>query len=70
MMLAGPSIIDGYYRNMVLVAGLNGIILLSIATASWYLFEQPINGMKRRFQLRDESKARVAVTSISRNGGA
>lgn len=66
--VAGPSIIDGYYRNMLVVAGLNGAVLLMIATASWYLFEQPINRVKRHFRLRDRSGVPAAATTASPTG--
>lgn len=44
---------DGYYGAMLLAAALKGIVLLLIVTVSWYLFELPINRLKRYFSLVD-----------------
>lgn len=50
----------GYFLVLMTAALLKTILLVLVATASWYLFELPVNRLKRRFRLED-GKVRSAA---------
>lgn len=57
----GPSVVNGYYRNMLVIFGINIIVLIAITTASWFLIEQPINGLKSRLRLPEKHNSHAGL---------
>jgi peptidoglycan/LPS O-acetylase OafA/YrhL len=55
--LVRENLLPSYTLNLLLVASLKFLILMIIASASWYIFEAPINRYKRLFRMDDQGPA-------------